>query len=91
MLSPLLAAVLGIIALAAAIAGYMRGPLSPFMRVLALISAALLLIPEIHIAGRDIGFWVDLSGGILFVLIVVIDWQSGRGMLSEAPIEKQLD
>ena len=77
---------LGIIALAGAIAGYMRGPLSPLMRGLALASAALLVIPEIYIGGRDIGLWVDLTGGTLFVLLVSIDWRAGgRGRLSEIP------
>ena len=46
------AAVVGILALAAGISGYLRAALSPPLRALMLVAAALLLVPDLGGAGR---------------------------------------
>ena len=66
----LTAAVLGIVALAGAIAGYLRGPLNVLSRSALVVAAVMLLLPVIQVGGRDIGVWVNLAGAI--VLFVVI-------------------
>lgn len=69
------AALIGVVALAGAMAGYLRGNLSMAWRVVALFAAALLLLPEIHIGGSDIGLWVNLAGAVVFAVVVIL----GRG------------
>lgn len=58
---------LGILALAAGIAGYFRSLLPTQHRVLAFVSSALLLSP--HLGGRQIGFFVNLAGVALLILV----------------------
>jgi TRAP transporter 4TM/12TM fusion protein len=58
------AAVLGIVALAAAIAGQMRGTLKWPLRISFLLAAALLLVPAQY---------PNLAGALLFVVAVVLD------------------
>jgi TRAP transporter 4TM/12TM fusion protein len=72
------AAVVGIIALAAGIAGYFRTRLSMSLRAVMLISAALLLLPEIRLGQRDIGLYVNLAGGALFAVMAVWNWRSAK-------------
>ena len=67
------AAVLGIIALAAAIAGFLAAPLSAVSRSLMVCAAALLLLPEIEIAGREIGFYVNITGAVVFGIMAVVN------------------
>ncbi|MGI9519484.1 MAG: TRAP transporter permease, partial [Pirellulaceae bacterium] len=66
------AAVAGILALAAGIAGYLRGRLPTPWRVVLFVAAAMLLLPEIYVAGRDVGVWVNLAGAALFALVVFV-------------------
>ncbi len=68
----LTAAVIGILALATAIAGYCRGRLPMLWRAVALVAAALLLLPEIRVSGQDVGMWVNLGGAVLFAAVVVL-------------------
>ena len=63
----LLAAILGIIALAAGIAGFLARPLAWPGRIAMVVAAALLLLPVISINGNDVGPWVNLAGGILLL------------------------
>jgi TRAP-type uncharacterized transport system fused permease subunit len=65
--------VIGIIALAAGIAGFWKTRLSWLERGLYLLSAALLLAP--HLGGVFIGFFVNLAGAILFAGLVVFNMQ----------------
>ena len=65
------AAVVGIIALAATIAGYLRGKLSIPWRVVSLVAAAMLLLPEINVDGNEIGIWVNLVGAAIFATVVI--------------------
>lgn len=66
----LTAAIIGIIALAAGIAGYLRGRLSFATRSLCVVAAGLLLLPEIRFGGKDIGLWVNIAGAALFAVIL---------------------
>ena len=67
------AAAIGIIALAAGLAGYMRNLLNPLCRGLLFVAAAFLLYPG---AGIDVGaFWLPISdviGCVLFAVTVVL-------------------
>ena len=76
------AAVLGILALAAGIAGYFRGALAMWARVLMLTAAAALMIPEVSIGGNDLGVYVNLVGVVLLGVLAVLNWKpvpSGEG------------
>ncbi len=64
------AAVLGIVALAGAIAGYLRGPVNMIGRAALVVSAVLLLLPVIKIGGNDVGIWVNLVGAILLFGVI---------------------
>ena len=70
LLIALAAAILGIVALAGAIAGYLRGPLNPLGRIALVVSAVLLLLPVIEIGGNDVGVWVNLAGAVLLFIVV---------------------
>ena len=67
------AAAIGIIALAAGLAGYMRNLLNPLCRGLLFVAAAFLLYPG---SGIDVGaFWLPISdviGCVLFAVTVVL-------------------
>ena len=76
------AAVVGITALAAGIAGYLRGPLSMPLRTLAIGAAALLLLPEVTISGQDLGIWINVAGAVLFGVLVAVNWRGGDGAIS---------
>ena len=67
-------AVVGIIALAAGIAGYLGRELTMRSRSMLLLSAALLMLPEIEIADRDVGIFVNLAGAALFGCLVAANW-----------------
>ncbi|MCA9132240.1 MAG: TRAP transporter fused permease subunit [Planctomycetales bacterium] len=66
----LLAAVVGILALAAGLAGYFRHSLSLFSRIVLFLSAALLLAPVTKIGEYHVGLGVDLLGAAVFALVV---------------------
>jgi TRAP transporter 4TM/12TM fusion protein len=69
----LFAGVVGILALAAGIAGYMSSELRMGVRVSMLFAAALLLSPDLEIAGTQIGIYTNIAGGALFVVLVMVD------------------
>lgn len=64
-----LAALIGIMALASGLAGYARHPLAWFPRVLLFLSAGLLLAPLSNVGGNDVGVAVDVAGGLLFAAV----------------------
>jgi TRAP-type uncharacterized transport system fused permease subunit len=67
------AATIGIMALAAGLAGYMRNLLNPMCRCLLFVAAAFLLYPG---SGWDVGGFrlpiTDLIGCVIFAAIIVI-------------------
>jgi len=67
-----LVAVLGIIALAAGIAGFMFSELKIGIRTGMIVAAALLLSPNLEIGGNEIGLYANLAGGVLFVVTAAI-------------------
>lgn len=69
-----LAAAIGIIALASGLAGYFRGSLSIFSRVLMFASASLLLYPGRNgiEAGPAVFYYTDLIGFVLFAVLAAL-------------------
>ena len=64
-------AVVGIVALAAGIGGYLRVELTLPLRVLMLVAAALLLVPDL--GGPATGLFVNSLGGILFASLLLLN------------------
>ena len=75
-------AVVGIVALAAGIAGQMRRPLQWPLRLAFLASAAMLLITI---------DWLNLVGALLFAAAAVIDWLSPPGEVEREQEEEAVD
>jgi TRAP transporter 4TM/12TM fusion protein len=73
----ILAAVLGIVPLAAAIAGYLFSELTALWRGLSLVAAALLLYPgsDFHFAGQDLSS-ANVAGLALLIVIAAVSWRS---------------
>ena len=71
LLAALGAAVVGILALAAGVAGYLRAELSTPLRALMLVSAALLLVPDL--GGQAMGIAVNGVGAVLFAVLAVLN------------------
>ena len=65
------AAVVGILALAAGISGYLRAALSTPLRALMLVSAALLLVPDL--GGPALGIAVNGLGAVLFAALAFLN------------------
>ena len=65
------AAVVGILALAAGISGYLRAALSPPLRALMLVAAALLLVPDL--GGAAVGIAVNGLGAVLFAALAFLN------------------
>ncbi len=82
LLMALLVAVLGIVALAAGLTGYLKTNLNVPLRALAFVAALLMLIPQVEIAGRNFSGIVDGCGIALLALILVVNW---RQALRAAP------
>ena len=68
-----LAATIGILALASGIAGHLRRDLSVLSRVGMYVSAALLLVPLTKIGEWQVGIWVDILGAAIFAAILIIN------------------
>ena len=66
-------AVLGIIALAAAIAGYLRRPLALGHRLTLFIAAACLLSPDLHVQGYNIGPLLNIAAVVALAVVVLIN------------------
>ncbi len=67
----LVMSILGVIALAAAVTGYMRRNLSPALRVALTVAAILLLAP--NVGGRTTGIMVNIAGAVLLGVIAVLN------------------
>ncbi len=70
------AAAFGVVALAAAIAGYFRRQLSWPLRGLFLLAAALLLSPDWDVpwqpGGVNLGVWANAAGAVLLILLALV-------------------
>jgi TRAP transporter 4TM/12TM fusion protein len=78
----LLTAVLGIVALAASLTGYLKTRLNTPLRALAFLAALGMLVPQLEIAGRSYSGLIDGSGILLFAVILAVNW---RQSLRETP------
>ena len=76
-LHAVLAATIGILALAAGLAGYLRKNLSIASRVFLFVSAALLLAPLTKIGDMQVGLAVDIVGGLIFVAVLSVNSMMG--------------
>ncbi len=70
----LTAALIGIVSLAAGLAGYLTSRLTVPVRVMMFLAAAMLLTPITRIGGYNVGLSVDIAGGLLFVIAAVVAW-----------------
>ncbi len=73
------AAIVGILALAAGLAGYLRGTLSIYQRIAMFVSAALLLAPISKIGDMQVGLTVDIVGVLVFAVVVAANIISAAG------------
>jgi hypothetical protein len=73
-----LVAVVGIVALAAGIAGFLFGELRPGVRIALFTAAALLLSPDVEVAGRQIGVATNVAGGSVFMVAALVNWLGAR-------------
>ncbi|MFQ5730821.1 MAG: TRAP transporter permease [Planctomycetaceae bacterium] len=76
------AAVVGIIALAAGIAGFLFAPIKVVVRIGMLVAAALLLSPDVAIAGTEIGTYTNIGGAALFAVTGLINFLRSRNASS---------
>lgn len=78
-------ALVGILALAAGIAGYMFSELRVWVRVAMLFAAALLLSPNLEIGGTEIGMYTNIAGGAMFVVLAALNKQKTNAELRAQP------
>lgn len=74
----LTAATIGILALAAGLAGYLFRHLSVPGRATMFVAAALLLAPITSIGDRPVGLSVDIAGALLFSVVAALNFWFGR-------------
>jgi TRAP-type uncharacterized transport system fused permease subunit len=67
----IVASSLGVIALAAAVTGFLRNRLNVGWRIVLLAAAILLLAPKI--GGPDIGLAINVAGGIILAIITMLN------------------
>ncbi len=67
----IVASSLGVIALAAAVTGFMRNRLNVGWRIVLLAAAILLLAPKI--GGPDIGLAINVAGGIILAIVTMLN------------------
>lgn len=78
----IVAAVAGIVALAAGLTGFFKAPLSFVNRAILFLAAALLLAP--NVGGREAGLVVNLAGAVLFIAVAGANWKAARRDLDAA-------
>src|SRR5699024_10872889 len=61
--------IVGIIALGAAVEGYLKTPLSPLVRLILAAGALMMIIPETY---------TDIAGIIVVALVAAWNWRSAR-------------
>ncbi len=69
------AATVGILSLAACLAGYLVGPLGPVGRGIMALAAILLLAPITSVGGMNLGLTIDVIGSLVFVSVAIANWQ----------------
>ena len=67
------AATIGVVALAGGLAGYFFKTLLMPARIALLVAAGLLLAPITTIGGVDVGLTVDITGSILFGIVLALN------------------
>ena len=77
-LHAVLAATIGILALATGLAGYFRRSLGLLERGGMFVSAGLLLAPISKIGQTDVGLALDVAGAILFLIVVAVNVLAGQ-------------
>ena len=82
LLLAVVAAVTGIVALAAGIAGFFKSPLGKAERSLLCLAAALLLAPDV--GGKTVGLVINLAGAVLFIAVAAVNWKAARRELGAA-------
>ena len=82
----LLAATIGILALASGLAGFWKRPLGIPERIAMFVSAALLLAPISQIGEMEVGLTVDIIGAVIFALAAASNILFGKGQTPEIDI-----
>jgi TRAP-type uncharacterized transport system fused permease subunit len=76
------AAVVGVVSLAAGLAGYLRGPLNWPSRYLLFAGAGMLLMP--NIAGRGVGLALDATGAVILVALAILSAKNAPAQIAPA-------
>jgi len=85
-------AILGIFALAAAIAGYLRRPLRLDHRLILFAAAACLLSPELEVQGYNLGPGLNLGAAVALAGVVVANrWWAGPEPVSASEPDEGLE
>lgn len=79
----LTAAIIGILALAAGLAGCLYRPMGIYARTVMFLSAALLLAPISQIGETQVGLLVDLVGTTIFIVCGVLNAVRGKANPTE--------
>jgi TRAP-type uncharacterized transport system fused permease subunit len=74
------AAAVGIFALAAGLAGFLRNRLSIVERIMMFLSAALLLTPITKIGSYNVGLTIDVAGLVLCFLTAIANWNFSKAI-----------
>ncbi len=77
-LHAVVAATIGILALATGLAGYFRRSLGLLERGGMFVSAGLLLAPISKIGETDVGLALDVAGAVMFLIVVAINVLAGQ-------------
>ena len=73
-----LLAVAGIVSLAVGIAGYMFTDAHAVTRTVAVVSAAMLLTPDVTISGNNLGVATNITGLVLLAIAASMNWVRSR-------------
>ena len=77
-------AVAGIVSLAVGIAGYMFTDARAITRTVAVLSAAMLLTPDVTISGNNLGMATNITGLVLLAIAASMNWNRSRSVPSAA-------
>lgn len=78
-------AIVGIVALAAGIAGFLFTKIRLPVRIGMLAAAGLLLSPDIDVGETSLGLYANIAGGALFAITAAINFIRSRGQREEMP------
>lgn len=79
-------AVVGITALAAGIAGFLFATIRVPVRIGMLFAAALLLSPDVAIAGYEIGDVTNIAGASLFFVTAILNWLKSKSDIANGAV-----